>query len=149
MEALLKTFGGLFNHFWLGAFFGAIALFISFFVIKPFKKWLLLWGSFGLMQASIWILKFWVGRPRPEAGLFLGNPSFPSGVAADAAFVAIVASVLYPKYRLLWIVISIFIVFLRGYIGVHYISDLLGGYLIGLLFGFGFKVLQSFEMKLC
>lgn len=61
------------------------------------------------------------------------SPSFPSGVAADAGFLAMTLSLLYPKYWVLWHLGGVGIALLRVYSGAHCFGDVIGGYLIGVL----------------
>lgn len=116
----------------------------------------LLW----LWRKRIYILPFWVSvagsylftslgkvlfhRPRPEVAYYLENSSsFPSGHAAMA--VAFYGFITYILFRLLknWktktnilfvgLIVILAIGLSRLYLGVHYLSDVWGGYLLGLL----------------
>lgn len=91
------------------------------------------------------VIKPLVARPRPCVALpHVLTPdsprrtfSFPSGHATNIAGAALVLSL---EYRLL-IFPSLLTAFLVGlsrvYLGVHYPSDILGGFMIGALLGFG------------
>ena len=87
--------------------------------------------------------KLIVHRPRPE-GVYIEHLfSFPSGHAAiSAAFYGFLAYVVWRelpkwKYRLnimfFWIALALAIGLSRLYLGVHFLSDIVGGYLVGLL----------------
>lgn len=106
------------------------------------------WSEFAvLITAAIVLavgvpaLKEAIARPRPEGGLVaVSSYSFPSGHAANAAwyvFLALLALYLAPlKHpRLLLAAATIFcllIGFSRIYLGVHYLSDVIGGWALAL-----------------
>lgn len=103
-------------------------------------------------------LKVVIGRARPDGYelLQLDTFSFPSGHATAAmalyGFLAYVLSSTYPKYRVLIWSVSIFLILLIGisrvYLGVHFPSDIVGGYLVGLLWIFiGARVMGLFKFK--
>ena len=93
-----------------------------------------------------WLLKLSFGRVRPEAFFdypLPGSPSFPSGHALFAASVfGGLAALLSPrlKHRALRIVVwsaALLLILLVGvsrvYFGVHYPSDVLAGYSVGVI----------------
>lgn len=87
--------------------------------------------------------KLWFDRPRPLWAVFFEtDPSFPSGHATIAvAFYGYLAYILiqsFPgRYQRLIITLAALLIALIGfsrlYLGVHYVSDVLAGYLVGLL----------------
>ena len=112
--------------------------------------WVTLVGS----SATTFLIKIIVDRPRPlDAAVLEDTASFPSGHATVAiAFYGFLAYLLWrnttnirprrtslwlEKYRELIIVagaaLAILIGFSRLYLGVHFLTDVLAGYLIGLL----------------
>lgn len=89
------------------------------------------------------IIKFIIKRPRPPLKLHLvseTNYSFPSGHSMSAmvgyGFFIIEIYRSEWKYKKFFIIILSLMIFLIGlsriYLGVHYFSDVIGGYLIGL-----------------
>ena len=86
-------------------------------------------------------LKEIIARPRPEGILILAKESsysFPSGHAtlsgAFASF-AYFSKKITPLLKYLMIVIAIIVAISRIYLGVHFISDVLAGLIIGTIIG--------------
>lgn len=100
-------------------------------------------------QISSFTLKEYFARVRPCLALpdvnilagCTGSGSFPSSHAVNNFAIAVFFTMLYP--RLKWVLFSVaFVVALsRPYCGVHYPSDILGGAIIGSMFGFFFGYL--------
>jgi membrane-associated phospholipid phosphatase len=103
-----------------------------------------LWIAFGGAEATVWTLKYLIGRTRP---LFLDgvasavSPSFPSahatGAAAVLGFVAYAVGRGRPSRRehveiAFWTAILVALIgFSRVFLGVHFATDVIGGFLIG------------------
>lgn len=93
------------------------------------------------MAAAVILLKFTIRRPRPEgewgAIYRITDPhSFPSGHAARSAALAVIGLAIGPGWFGLaltlwapWVGLS------RVALGVHYLSDVLAGWLVGVLMG--------------
>lgn len=127
------------------------------------KRWAYAVGlmvSLGGGMATSTILKALVERPRPPLffhAIFETDYSFPSSHATAAvalyAFLAYSAWKLDLKFRSAWIVLFSVVIlavgFSRVYLGVHYPSDVLGGYVVGGIFAWlGIRVakkLSKFE----
>ncbi len=105
------------------------------------------------------ILKELFARIRPcnvlsDAILPLGKQgtfSFPSNHALNNFAAAIFFSRLYPNLKWILIIIASLVSISRVYLGLHYPSDIVGGAVIGIGFGFLFSViyfqLEKFLVK--
>lgn len=66
-----------------------------------------------------------------------GTFGFPSGHAQIAAGFYLLLGILYPyRWKIFFFFLSITIPYSRIYLGVHFLGDILGGYLLGLLIAF-------------
>ncbi|MWB99843.1 phosphatase PAP2 family protein [Agromyces seonyuensis] len=80
------------------------------------------------------ILKQVFGRARPEDMLVQSDyGSFPSGHTANAATIAVTFAVLFPR---VWVIVAgaaytVLMALSRTYLGAHWLSDTLGGALVG------------------
>ena len=97
----------------------------------------------------VFVLKFTIRRPRPagEWGSIYRKTdphSFPSGHAARAAMLALVAIGLAPVWLgILMVAWAVLVISARVAMGVHYLSDVLVGALIGITTGFLALFIQS------
>jgi undecaprenyl-diphosphatase len=119
-------------------------------VLATGRRWIILAGWFaacgggGLLEFT---LKNLIRRPRPpgaEAHLYHWSWSLPSGHALDSlvgygmlAYVLTVLWVDHPSRRL-WVLVGAAVLiaaigFSRLYLGVHYFSDVVAGYVVGAL----------------
>ena len=127
---VMDTVGGHLTAVLIVPLLGALALFLS------RRRWSAVYflaasvGSALLVQ----VVKHTFGRARPEDILILSDyGSFPSGHTANAATIAVVAAVLFPH---LWVRIVgaawvVLMAFSRTYLHAHWLSDTVGGALIG------------------
>ena len=123
-----------------------LALAVSIYLWKKSGKlpiatlWLAIIGS----EGTTFVGKLWFHRPRPLNAIYLETSnSFPSGHATIAvAFGGFIAYLLLKKITnklqqalviLVALIVILAIGFSRLYLGVHYVSDVTGGYLVGLL----------------
>jgi len=121
-------------------------LIVTVFLFLVRQKWSIftLWFTIIGSETFTYLSKIVFHRPRPvNAVLLEGSASFPSGHATIA--VAFYGFLVYlslrrlkkKRYRLFAMLSGVFVIlaigFSRLYLGVHYISDVWTGYLVGLL----------------
>lgn len=119
---------------------------LSFSLHKHKAKILPLFISVGGTAISVWILKHFLDMPRPETALYLEmSPSFPSGHSALAMalygflFLTIWKHEKHPLQNKSLVFLAILILAIgisRLYLGVHFLQDVLAGYLVGLFWIF-------------
>ncbi len=143
------------NEFFIGLTFISSSIIIFFFLTSLFlwkehkRKWILpLWFTIGLSGVVSFLLKVAVQRSRPfqlgivsilsvleKSSHLIWNFSFPS-FHAMLAFCAIpILSKHFPKFKYVWIIFAGLIAFSRIYFGLHFLSDVILGGLIGYLLG--------------
>lgn len=161
-ESLFRAINGLAGHasiidqFFLivgnrSTFYIPLALAIIYWIWSNRREALLggalLGGVIGLVDLLSGQLKWVVERVRPcralsnivavEPGGCGGLFSFPSSHAMNTATAAAFLHVLYPRTGWVsWPLVGL-IGFSRVYVGAHYVTDVLGGWMIGGLFGAG------------
>jgi membrane-associated phospholipid phosphatase len=127
----------------------ALSLAVVGIVLLVGRRWLAL-VVFAIVEAlttlSSTLLKILVGRPRPPDGLVhpVGS-SFPSGHAAYAGATCVALVLLFtipgPRRRWWWLLAALGVLGMawsRTYLEVHWLSDVVGGSLLGL--GIAFAV---------
>ncbi len=142
------------NNFFLGINFISSEVIIFLLVIILFlwkknkRKWILpIIFTVGLSAVISFLLKVIVQRQRPfqlgiislmsnlESSYSVWNFSFPSSHAILAFAVLPFLSKEYPKFKYVWIIFAGLIAFSRVYLGLHFLSDVLIGGIIGYLLG--------------
>lgn len=119
---------------------------VLFFLRKHFSSIAPLFISVGGSAITMFVLKYLFERERPLGGVYAElSPSFPSGHATMA--IALYGFILYMAWIhdkhhlknpfLIFLTILILLIGLsRLYLGVHYLSDVLAGYAVGLIWLF-------------
>ena len=103
------------------------------------RRALLLAGTVLTVRLSVDLMKDEFARARPQVENLPSNLAFPSGHAANsmAAFLAIALIAVPVRYRRRVVLAALAISFLVGatrlMLGVHWASDVLGGWIFGLL----------------
>lgn len=114
-----------------------------FFLRKKYKDGLLLLWSMALGALSVYVLKVLINNPRPVLSIIEETgKSFPSGHATLATVFALTLGFISLKYvsseakKVAIIVGSVLfplsIAYSRLYLGVHWLSDVLAGFLLGI-----------------
>ncbi len=77
------------------------------------------------------LLKYAIGRARPEGVTTRWNSSFPSGHATMSSFIAVYFGERYPHYRVPLYLWAVAVGMSRVYLRRHWTSDVLAGYILG------------------
>lgn len=97
-------------------------------------------------QFSSAFLKHLIGRTRPcnvlsDVRILVtctGSFSFPSSHAVNNFAAAVFFYKIYPRFKWAFFSVAALLALSRPYVGVHYPSDIIGGALIGMVFGYIF-----------
>jgi len=164
------------NDFFMGITFVSSEIIIFFFLTSLFlwrehkRRWILpLWLTLGLSVIFGFLLKIAVQRLRPfqtgivsilpvleNSNYLVWNFSFPSFQAMLAFCAVPILAKEFPKFKYVWIVFAGLVAFSRIYFGLHFLSDVIAGGIIGYLLGiivvklekekkFGEKIMKSWK----
>ena len=138
---LLRSLAALFAHSGDSWFWG-VALGVTWLFVPAWRERSVVMGVCILVTAAlVMAIKFTVRRRRPEGewgGIYRKTDphSFPSGHATRALMLAVIGLSLGPAWFsvLLWVWAPL-VSLARVAMGVHYLSDVLAGALLGMLLG--------------
>jgi undecaprenyl-diphosphatase len=128
---------------YLGSHFAVILFIIVSWVLTKHRKVLThLLLLYGIQSAVIYSLKFLVKRERPLFFLEMASkiskgpgeildPSFPSAHAVFAFMMATLLFHWFPRYWIIFYIAAGFIGWTRIYLGLHYLTDVITGALLG------------------
>jgi len=141
----LRTFAAFFAHSGDSWFWAAALMIAWLFSNSAWRKWEVVeFVAIWLLAALVMGIKFSVRRKRPEGewgGIYRNTDphSFPSGHAARSFLIAVIASGLVPAWlvTLLWIWAPL-VALARVAMGVHYVSDVVAGAVVGVAFALFF-----------
>jgi len=146
------------DYLFLSITFASNILIIFFFLTTLFlwkehkRRWIFpLWFASFFSVLTGYVLKVWIHRPRPFQKGYVSvlsiafnfmrnnfntwNFSFPS-FQAMLVFSAIpLLSKEFKKFKYIWLIFACLVAFSRAYFGVHYLSDVIAGAIIGYLIG--------------
>ena len=130
-----------FSFPWLGSigFWAVILALMSFiFLMNNKKQWILpVWISMILSAIFVYILKLAFIRVRPFEALDIENLlsadgwSFPSGHATAVFSMWAMLDKEFSRLKWWWLAFAVLVAFSRLYTGVHYLTDVVAGALIG------------------
>ncbi len=137
-----RRFAVFFAHSGDSWFWGLGLVLLWLWSTPTWKHWaVVLFSGIAMLAVLVLSLKFLIRRRRPEGewgGIYRQTDphSFPSGHAARAMLIAVLVSGLGPAWlaALLWLWAPL-VALARVSMGVHYLSDIVAGALLGLLVG--------------
>lgn len=119
---------------WIATYLIPIAILVALLVARRWRGAVFVAVTLLVSAGVVQLLKTLFGRARPEDMLVTSDfGSFPSGHAANAATLATLAVVLFPRLWV-WIVAAVWalaMAFSRTLVSVHWLSDTAGGMLVG------------------
>jgi undecaprenyl-diphosphatase len=139
---LLRTLAVFFAHSGDSWFWGLGLILVWWQGDAFWKQWaVILFASIGVLAVTVLMIKLIVRRRRPEGewgGIYRSTDphSFPSGHAARAFLIAVLALGLGPTWLAILLCLWAPLVSLaRVAMGVHYLSDIVAGAILGILVG--------------
>lgn len=138
----LRNFAVFFAHSGDSWFWGLGLIAVWRFGDSAWKQWaIVMLAGISALVLLVMPLKFIIRRKRPEGewgGIYRNTDphSFPSGHAARAFMIAVIAAGLGPGWvaLLLWVWAPL-VALARVAMGVHYVSDIVAGFVVGIIMG--------------
>jgi len=154
------------DYLFLSITFASSTIIVFFFLTSLFlweehkRRWIFpLWLTLFFSAIISFFLKVLVKRPRPfhegivsvlqialhfmKDNFNTWNFSFPS-FQAMLVFAAVpLLNKEFKKFRYVWIIFACLVGFSRAYLGVHYLSDVLSGAIIGYLIGYSMLLIEE------
>jgi len=135
-----------------GSMFGVLFIMTSLFMWEEKKSEYIppLWISAIFAVTLSFLIKMVVMRPRPTM-LFLpfttiADFSFPSTHAAIGFAALPILDREFPRIKWFWLIFACALAFSRLYFGLHYLSDTLGGALLG--YSIGYAMMRLYQHAL-
>ena len=144
LDSFFINLAEYFNYFVIALVIGLLS------IIKKSKRLLLKLGlSFISSGIIVFLLKLVIERPRPLSNIIeVTNSSFPSGhTTIMFALFPIIYYNFNKKVGYVWLAISILVAFSRLYLGVHHLSDIFSGLILGLIIGESIIKLSSLKFR--
>ena len=133
LDAAMRGFSSIFSRIIM-----LLLLTLFLFYDRSKRKWIVPWWvTYFASLFAVYIIKFIVSRERPDAiALIVADGfSFPSGHATAAFSSLPIVFRSFKKMKAYWLTYVSLIAISRVYLGVHYLSDIIGGALLGLFVG--------------
>ena len=136
-KSIIRPIIRLFTH--TGTFMFWAPLLIAWYFVSPGNWQIPFLIAQTINMLMVQVLKRMIKRERPEFGdhsmgvVKFDVHSFPSGHSARAGLIMVTLPFIFPHWTVFWIVYAIALMISRLLLGLHYVSDILAGLLLGFL----------------